>query len=183
MAWKATAALGLSIWVTALPKSATDAAPGTGASSIYSHYADATGHAPMLREDAMIFWQSRNRYKSSAIALSVASKYQSLDLPVGVLVIDYNNQKRDGDFAPNNKCYPSVDTLSSGIRSKLNATTMFSFWPEAKCKMDQQNSVSCLVSGALSTQIWAGWLLILPLHRVGSTSGQSISSLGTTTKG
>ena len=29
----------------------------------YHSYADATGHAPMLRDDAMLFWQSRDRYK------------------------------------------------------------------------------------------------------------------------
>lgn len=129
--WQATAALGLSVWVTAAP-----AAQGGRASShpaaIYKQYADATGHAPMLREDAMIFWQSRNRYKSTAIALSVASRYQQLDLPIGVIVIDYNNEKVDGDFAPNPDCYPSLSTLSTAVRDSLNATTVFSFWPEAK---------------------------------------------------
>ena len=69
------------------------------------------------------------RYKSSAIALSVAERYQQLDLDVGVLVIDYKNQLVDGDFAPNPACYPSVSALSSGVRKMLNATLMFSFWP------------------------------------------------------
>ena len=32
------------------------------------------------------------RYKSSGIALSVARRYAQLQLPVGVLVIDYHNQ-------------------------------------------------------------------------------------------
>ena len=73
--------------------------------------------------------QSRNRYKSSAIALSVAQRYADLKLPVGVLVIDYKNQHQDGDYAPNSDCYPSVKALSDGIRSSINATTMFSFWP------------------------------------------------------
>ena len=126
MAWQATAALGLSIWVTALPTNAS------GAGAIYKQYADATGHAPPLRDEAMIFWQSRNRYKSSAIALSVADQLQKLDLPVGVLVVDYNNEAVDGDYAPNPGCFPSLSNLSSSITAKLNATTMFSFWPEAK---------------------------------------------------
>ena len=73
--------------------------------------------------------QSRNRYKSSAIALSVAQHYAELELPVGVIVIDYKNEHQDGDFAPNPACFPSVKTLSEGIRSSINATTMFSFWP------------------------------------------------------
>ena len=55
MDWRADAVLDLDLWVSALPAGTplTDAAP------IYEQYADATGHAPMLRDDAMIFWQSR----------------------------------------------------------------------------------------------------------------------------
>ena len=36
-------------------------------------YADATGYAPPMPE-ALSFWQSRNRYKSSEIALSIADR-------------------------------------------------------------------------------------------------------------
>ena len=81
MLWKADASLALDLWITASP--ATSQSPGGSAAAIYEQYADATGHSPMLREDAMIFWQSRNRYKSSAIALDIASRYQALQLPVG----------------------------------------------------------------------------------------------------
>ena len=113
------AALALDVWITA----------GSTPGAVYEQYADATGHAPPLRENAMIFWQSRNRYMSSEIALGVAQHYEQLKLPVGVIVIDYKNEHQDGDFAPNPACFPSVKTLSEGIRSSINATTMFSFWP------------------------------------------------------
>jgi alpha-D-xyloside xylohydrolase len=125
--WKAQAALALDFWVSTVP-AGTDAQGA--APALYRQYADATGHAPLLREDALIFWQSRNRYKSSAIAMGVATRYASLNLPVGVLVIDYENQVEDGDFAPNPNCYPSVSALAAGVRATLNATLAFSFWPE-----------------------------------------------------
>ena len=131
MAWAAEAATALDIWVTTLP-TASGAAPVHHAAPIYSQYADATGHAPPLREDAMIFWQSRNRYKSSAIAEAVAERYQRLKLPVGVLVIDYRNQVHDGDYAPDPTCYPSVSNLSAAVRSRINATLVYSFWPEVQ---------------------------------------------------
>lgn len=153
MTWRADAALGLDFWVSALPSGV----PTTAPAPIYEQYADATGHAPMLREDAMIFWQSRNRYKSSAIALDVAEHYRKLDLPVGVLVIDYKNQVRDGDFAPNPACFPSVSALSDGIREKLNATTMFSFWPEVKegsGEYDVLKQQGCLINSALGGLVW-----------------------------
>ena len=110
MTWRSDAALGLDVWVSARPasKAFTSAAAGASAEAIYQQYADATGHAPALRQEAMLFWQSRNRYRSTEIALAVADRYKALDLPVGVLVIDYKNQVHDGDFAPNPACYPSV---------------------------------------------------------------------------
>lgn len=86
--WNSEADTELDFWITTLPSSVT--APA--AAPIYAQYADATGHAPPLRDDAMIFWQSRNRYMTSKIALGVAENYSKLDLPVGVLVIDYKNQ-------------------------------------------------------------------------------------------
>jgi hypothetical protein len=56
--WTAEASLGIDIWVTA-PPAATPANQAVAA--IYEQYADATGHAPPLREDAMIFWYEHTR--------------------------------------------------------------------------------------------------------------------------
>ena len=56
-AWVSLADTHLDFWVSVLPQGEAS----TSAAPIYEQYADATGHAPMLREDAMIFWQSRNR--------------------------------------------------------------------------------------------------------------------------
>jgi len=87
----------------------------------------ATGHSPPLLENAMLFWQSRNRYKSSQIAMSIADKYAALGLPVGVLVIDYKNQINDGDFKPDPSCFPSVTNLSAYVAKTLRgASTVFS---------------------------------------------------------
>ena len=120
--------------------------------AVYKTYADATGHAPPLREDAMIFWQSRNRYKSADIVLAVCDRYKALDLPVGVIVVDYKNQDFDGDFAPNPDCYPSVKALADGVKEKLNATMTFSFWPEAKRQSAEYgllNRSGCLINSDL----------------------------------
>jgi alpha-D-xyloside xylohydrolase len=122
MSWQADAAPLLDFWVTTAPKGVTH-----GAEPIYERYADATGHAPMLREDAMIFWQSRLRYVNSTVALSVAKRYQELDLPVGVLVVDYYNQVVDGDFQPDPRCYPSLKQLSGEVRDKIMQAQSFPF--------------------------------------------------------
>lgn len=151
MSWRSDAALGLDVWVSARSAS-TSAAAGASAEAIYQQYADATGHAPALRPEAMLFWQSRNRYRSTEIALAVADRYKALDLPVGVLVIDYKNQVHDGDFAPNPACYPSVRALSNGVRSRLNASTVFSFWPEVladAAEFATLRAAGCLINADL----------------------------------
>ena len=48
MVWRADAALDLDVWITALPAGTAAGA----AAPIYEQYADATGHAPPLRENA-----------------------------------------------------------------------------------------------------------------------------------
>ena len=151
--WNATSALYLDFWVSGLPAQASHPmAP------LFAQYADATGHAPPLREDAMIFWQSRNRYKSSAIASDIAKRYADLQLPVGVLVIDYKNQVHDGDFAPDSSCYPSVKALAEGVRTTLNATTVFSFWPEVLSNAKafaNLNASGCLINRDLAPNAFA----------------------------
>ena len=180
MEWTAEATTGLDFWVTGPPPGAPTLSGGSGSSStgagagadsggkakggggkttnavamaaVYKTYADATGHAPPLREDAMIFWQSRNRYKSADIVLAVCDRYKALDLPVGVIVVDYKNQDFDGDFAPNPDCYPSVKALADGVKEKLNATMTFSFWPEAKRQSAEYgllNRSGCLINSDL----------------------------------
>eukprot|EP00041_Stephanoeca_diplocostata_P026490 m.715470 g.715470 ORF g.715470 m.715470 type:complete len:726 (+) comp22979_c0_seq5:177-2354(+) len=129
MTWQSEAALGLDVWVTT---PASDTAGVPVAQPVYTQYADATGHAPMLREDAMVLWQSRNRYKSSAIALDIAQRYRDLNLTTGVLVIDHKNEKVDGDFAWDTSCYPSPRELANGVTEYLNASVVVSVWPEVK---------------------------------------------------
>lgn len=149
--WHADAALAIDLWVSTAPAGAKPPHP-----YVYAQYADATGHAPPMRPEALLFWQSRNRYTSSAIALDVAARYASLQLPVGVLVIDYKNQRTDGDFEPDPGCYPSVAALSSGVRSVLNASTVFSFWPEVQPKaaeFEPLRARGCLTNGALGGRI------------------------------
>ena len=125
-----------------------------GPEDIYAHYADATGHSPPMRDHALLFWQSRNRYKSSRIVEEIATRYSELDLPVGVLVVDYKNQDHDGDFAPGKTCYPSVSALSSKVKSLLghNTSLMFSFWPEVLTQAAEFHSLAdrgCLINADL----------------------------------
>jgi alpha-D-xyloside xylohydrolase len=86
----------------------------------------------------------------------VAQNYSALGLPVGILVVDYENQRVDGDFNPNPDCFPSLTNLSSYVRRTLNATTMFSFWPEVKPASAQRatfESAGCLSNNDLGGSV------------------------------
>ena len=82
--------------------------------------------------------------------MSIADQYAKLQLPVGVLVIDYKNQVNDGDFAPNPACFASVANLSSYVAATLgNASTVFSFWPEVlkgAGEEDTLDAAGCLIN-------------------------------------
>ena len=148
MQWRSDAALAIDAWVTGLPAGAAASDPR----AIYRQFADATGHAPRLREEAMLFWQSRNRYMSSAIAEGVAARFAQDGLPLGMLVVDFYNQVHDGDFAPNPDCFPSVSSLADTVRAAANASVMFSFWPEVLASSSQYDvfrAAGCLSNADL----------------------------------
>jgi alpha-D-xyloside xylohydrolase len=123
--WSVTAQLQLDFWITATPATA---AHGSLA-SLYHRYVDATGHAPVLPDFAAQFWQCRLRYRTSEEATSVAARYGKLNLSVGVFVIDFHNQRVDGDFEMNPDCYPDVPGLVTSVKQSTGAELMVSLWP------------------------------------------------------
>ena len=86
--------------------------------------------------------------------MCICIRYARLQLPVGVLVIDYKNQKHDGDFAPDPSCFPSVANLTRHVAQTLhNATTVFSFWPEVLKGAKEEavlDAEGCLINSDLS---------------------------------
>lgn len=59
-------------------------------------------------------------------------------------------QDADGDFEPSPSCYPNVSALADGVRAVLNATTMFSFWPEVVPDAREHSTLDaagCLING------------------------------------
>ena len=119
-AWMIDAQLQLDLWVSASPSPA----------GLHARYADATGHAAPLADLAAGFWQSRLRYRTSGEAEQVAARMAAKGLSVGVFVIDFFNQKTDGDFQMNPACYPNVTALVRNIRESVGAKLMVSLWTD-----------------------------------------------------
>lgn len=156
--WTLDAQLQLDLWVSASPSPA----------ALHARYADATGHATPLPELAAGFWQSRLRYRTSGEAEQVAARMAAKGLSVGVFVIDFFNQKTDGDFQMNPVCYPNVTALVQNIRESVNATLMVSLWTDIQPQSRSHNalaSAGCLTgrdveptSAKCRRVLWRDWI-------------------------
>lgn len=116
--WIAEETGQIDFWVTA----------GDTPAEIMSHYADATGHAPMLPEWASGFWQCKLRYKRQDELLAVAKAHRERGLPMSVIVIDFFHWTRMGDFEFDAEAWPDPAGLVAELEA-MGIKTMVSIWP------------------------------------------------------
>jgi alpha-D-xyloside xylohydrolase len=116
--WVAEAARQIDYWITA----------GEGPAEILAHYADATGHAPMLPAWAAGFWQSKLRYRSQEELLAVAHEYRRRSLPLSVLVIDFMHWTRMGEWRFDPAAWPDPGAMVRELVA-MGVEVMVSVWP------------------------------------------------------
>ncbi|MCD6290276.1 MAG: glycoside hydrolase family 31 protein [Anaerolineae bacterium] len=116
--WVAEAAPQLDYWITA----------GRTPKEILEHYADATGHAPMLPEWAAGFWQCKLRYRSQEELLSVAREYKRRRLPLSVIVVDFFHWTMMGDWKFDPKYWPDPAAMVREL-DEMGVKVMVSIWP------------------------------------------------------
>jgi alpha-D-xyloside xylohydrolase len=95
---------------------------------ILGRYADATGHAAPLPEWASGFWQSKLRYETQEELLSVAREYKRRGLPLSVIVADFFNWSRMGDWRFDPACWPDPPGMVRELE-ELGVKLMVSVWP------------------------------------------------------
>jgi alpha-D-xyloside xylohydrolase len=116
--WVAERTQQMDYWITA----------GGTPAKIMEHYADATGHAPMLPEWALGFWQSKLRYRDQQELLSIAHEYRSRGLPLSVIVIDALHWTLHGDWQFDPKSWPDPRGMISDLEG-MGVKVMVSIWP------------------------------------------------------
>ncbi|MEU7784712.1 TIM-barrel domain-containing protein [Amycolatopsis sp. NPDC049159] len=116
--WVADDARQLDYWITT----------GDGPRRILSHYADATGHAPMLPEWAAGFWQSKLRYRTQDELLAVAREYHARGLPLSVIVADFFHWTHLGDWRFDPAEWPDPAGMIREL-DDLGVKLMVSVWP------------------------------------------------------
>lgn len=89
---------------------------------------DLTGHAPMMPDYAMGFWQCKLRYENEDQVLNVARKYKELGIPISVIIIDYFHWTEQGDYKFDPKYWPNPKKMTDELH-KMGIKLMVSMWP------------------------------------------------------
>ena len=101
---------------------------GNSYGDIMERYADLTGHAPVLPEWAAGFWQCKLRYKTQDELLAVTHEHKRRGLPMSVIVIDYFNWTKMGEWKFDPVCWPNPTAMVRELES-LGVKVMVSVWP------------------------------------------------------
>ena len=116
--WEAAACKDMDYWITVAdtPK------------ALVENYTAVTGRAPMMREDAMGFWQCKLRYRTQEEVLNVARKYHALGIQLDVIVIDFFHWTVQGDWKFDPKYWPDPKAMIDELHS-MGIKVMVSVWP------------------------------------------------------
>jgi len=117
--WVAQSTRQLDYWITA----------GDSPREIARAYADATGHAPMMPEHGLGYWQCKLRYWDQEQVLEVAREHKRRGIPLDVIVIDFFHWPKMGDYRFEDEFWPDPAAMSRELE-ELGVTLMVSVWPQ-----------------------------------------------------
>jgi alpha-D-xyloside xylohydrolase len=105
---------------------------GPDLDDVIGGYRQVTGPAPMMPSWAFGLWQSRERYQTQQASLDVAAGFRSRNIPVDVLVQDWQYWTIDswGSHAFDPVRFPDPDGWISAMRDTYHARIMISVWPK-----------------------------------------------------
>ncbi len=117
--WVAESTDQLDYWVTV----------GSSPAAITSAYADATGHAPMMPEHGLGYWQCKLRYWNQEQLLEVAREHKRRGLPLDVIVADFFHWPKMGDFRFEEEFWPDPKAMVAELNA-MGVELMVSVWPQ-----------------------------------------------------
>ena len=116
--WHARSTRKLDYYVTA----------GDTPAEIEAQYASVTGHAPMMPEHGLGYWQCKLRYSNQEEVLRVAREHKRRGLPLDVIVIDFFHWPLQGEFRFDPVDWPDPAAMTRELKA-MGIETMVSVWP------------------------------------------------------
>lgn len=117
--WHASVCDQIDYWVTA----------GTTPAQIESQYADVTGHAPVMPEWGLGFWQCKLRYWNQEQLLETAREFKRRNIPIDLIVIDFFHWPLMGDFRFDEEFWTDPKAMTDELHS-MGIKLMVSIWPQ-----------------------------------------------------
>lgn len=123
--WYAQSTPQIDYWVTA----------GDAPADIMRHYADATGHAPVMPDWGLGFWQCKLRYWNQKQVLDVAREFKRREIPLDVVVIDFFHWPHMGDYRFEDEFWPDPKAMCDELHS-MGIKVMVSVWPQVSLESE-----------------------------------------------
>ena len=115
---------------------------GENADEVISGYRTLTGKAPVYPKWALGFWQSRERYKTSAEIEDNLSEFRKRQIPIDNIVQDWNYWKEDqwGSHQFEASRYPDPQAMLDSVHA-MGGRFMISVWPKFYCNTDNYKEI------------------------------------------
>ena len=128
--WHADFCDQIDYWITA----------GDTPARIEAQYADATGHAPVMPEWGLGFWQCKLRYWNQEQLLEVARGFKERNIPIDLIVIDFFHWPLMGDFRFDEEFWPDVKAMTDELH-RMGIKLMVSIWPQIDLESENYNEM------------------------------------------
>ncbi|CAG8938027.1 unnamed protein product [Penicillium salamii] len=120
------------------------------------------GRAPTPPEWSLGYLQSKLRYENQSEVIQLAQEFHDHEIPVSMIVIDYQSWAHQGDWGLDPNLWPDVAEMAKKVKDLTGAEMMASLWPSVAddsvnyLEMMAQGFLSATRSGPGTTDSWNG---------------------------
>jgi alpha-D-xyloside xylohydrolase len=122
----------------------------------------ATGRAPEPPSWSLGYLHSKLRYENQSEFIQLAQNFHDRNIPVSMLVIDYQSWAHQGDWGLDPALWPNVSYMAEKVKELTGAEIMASLWPSVEDRsenyatMQTEGLLSATRSGPGVTDSWNG---------------------------
>ncbi|KAJ5676462.1 uncharacterized protein N7477_002095 [Penicillium maclennaniae] len=115
-----------------------------------------TGRGPIPPDWSLGYIQSKLRYENQTEVVSLAEEFQRRQIPVSMIVIDFQSWAHQGDWALDPHLWPDVAEMSHKVIKLTKAEMMASLWPSVADNNDGTRFPLCHSIWPGTTDSWNG---------------------------